>query len=566
MKSVHTQKSALKKRIGIVILGFLLAMNLCGTAPLFAAAVDLDNLMVNGGFEDSALGSSWIEWDPNHGDYLIDSGMYSEGNRSLKLTGLGTGAYMMAQNLSLIPGQKYTLTAKLYVPSGQESAPQPYIYVAEKGSTEVARENYYNITADTWHSCKVSFVYNGAEENFTQFQFRLNGAGTVYWDDIVLKAEIVDPNGNLFINGSFEEGTNDWISWNGTAPAAVLGHATDGEYSLKMMSNGTDVNSPTCTFQRAKADMGKYLLRFDLGAEAAAVPPGELWGNVIIQFQNEAKQENSSLRFDVDFKNLSEEMKEFSIPISVSDPDYPYVCVTLRVYAKVNPGTVYWDNIRLMRDQDPNLFVNSSFEDGQSPWVDWNNQTYDPAPVLGHASDGEYSLRMQSNAWNNAPSIFQAVKAGEGNYMLRFNLCGEPPEPIANPDPDKAMLVRPNVLIEFKNESGQTDGTHRFDVSFDNPSAEMKEYAIPITANPGNPTISVTLRLLAQNCVGTVYWDNVRLEPYDAPAAGSLMPNRPCLTETELTIPDDGKTYMVQCFVWDSLDSLKPIQAVSVLK
>ena len=457
MKSVHTQKSALKKRIGIVILGFLLAMNLCGTAPLFAAAVDLDNLMVNGGFEDSALGSSWIEWDPNHGDYLIDSGMYSEGNRSLKLTGLGTGAYMMAQNLSLIPGQKYTLTAKLYVPSGQESAPQPYIYVAEKGSTEVARENYYNITADTWHSCKVSFVYNGAEENFTQFQFRLNGAGTVYWDDIVLKPESLEPESNFLTNGSFEDGKNGW--------------------------------------------------------------------------------------------------------------------------------------------------------------VDWNNNTYMPTPVKEHATDGDYSLKMQSDSWDKPPSIFQGAKVGEGNYMLRFKLCGKAPA--------AGGTIRADVLVEFKNEAGSLDPNHRFNVSFDELSEEMKEYAIPITANPGNPEICVTLRLLAKDCVGTVYWDNVRLEAYNAPAgvtfyndesseifapeagvvrasyyappadaeqsvtlvaalfqisgnnmkltsvsdpaSDSLRTNRPCLAETELTIPDDGKNYMVQCFVWDSLDGMKPILKKSVL-
>lgn len=241
---------------------------------MFLVALSLSaqtNLVQNPGFETWAtLPDPWyiVSTTVTGVTPAPNTTLFTEGTKSIKIDATGaSGAYNMAQSVTIIPGHNYTLTAKYYIESGDGTDARiwcnykkdatTYFSEAElvatgdyaklrSGNTSSSGTAYLPDVKGSWQTYTVDFTAPSTAVGF-DFQFRTYKTAIVNWDNMILSdltAGVTSPKQNLKLfaaNGkiNFEAAEGETVEVYNTVGQKVLSAAAiSGNNSLAVNAKG----------------------------------------------------------------------------------------------------------------------------------------------------------------------------------------------------------------------------------------------------------------------------------------------------------------------------------------
>jgi len=152
------------------------------TARLKTAEERLQVGLQEPGFEEEAeVFSAWKTFLNTH--VSLSAEHFHSGHRSLAETGEEGSVYQDVGGLD--PGRSYEVSAWVSSSRGTTSATQIAVFDPVEGVTILSREFQ---PAEDWQRLSVTFTASRRGRNRIHL-FHKSGNGTVYWDDIQIKAE-----------------------------------------------------------------------------------------------------------------------------------------------------------------------------------------------------------------------------------------------------------------------------------------------------------------------------------------------------------------------------------------
>ena len=202
---------------------------------------ELDNMLVNGGFEDGLNG-----WTVMKGGQ-VTTAEYSAGSAALQGTATAKYNFFVSQAVTVEPNTDYTISfkTKLAASGGQSRF---YISTDNTSNGKLNSTYYWTAATDSWTQCCVT-VNSG--ENTTLYLSPaqgVNNGGDIYFDEIFMVGPYVEsdepeePTYGDLINGDFE-GEGGW-----TISGGVI-ETIDGDKALKGTTTGDNMRYSTVAEQ-----------------------------------------------------------------------------------------------------------------------------------------------------------------------------------------------------------------------------------------------------------------------------------------------------------------------------
>lgn len=335
---------------------------------LLAPVTQAQDPLKNGGFEEGI--KSW--WGPGARTGGVDVSQPGEGSQSLKLT----SDFICQDKITVSGGQKYKISMKIRT----EDAPEGSVYVQlsyrggglqpgwhgpETASVEGRMEkSLYPATGGTSDWKNYSTVVQtpeSASEMLIYLRKVPASGGAAYFDDIRVestqeaatkaKAPPLPPDGQVIVNGGFENGTAGW--WGGAigkTGGVVEGSATEGAKSLKVTGDFA------CQDKRPVEEGKRYRISMKIRSEDA--PEGS--GYVQISFRGDGVGAGWTGPARVDLGRAepalfvtggNHDWKEFSAVVEA-----PPLADQILVYLRKKSGTggaVYYDEVSMLPTSEP---------------------------------------------------------------------------------------------------------------------------------------------------------------------------------------------------------------------
>lgn len=169
--------------------------------------ISYDELMANGGMEtisDSVPGGWSFTGGAAGTNYSTDTTNIKAGTNSLKITSSETGSITASADCTISEASRYEVSAYFNLTGIAEGTDGAKLSVYNKAtSAEIVSTSYFKLTDKGWRKMLV-IVPNGIGVTEIEVKLILSGAGTVYFDDVSVKA-----TDKLIDNGDLEGMTSD---------------------------------------------------------------------------------------------------------------------------------------------------------------------------------------------------------------------------------------------------------------------------------------------------------------------------------------------------------------------
>ena len=386
------------------------------------------NLLTNHNFESL---SGWSEMPNNCGALSLSSYAYEQyakfGKKLLRMQShtadcTENGVY---QTTNSLPMGQYTFSAYLRVVSAFSGTDTPGAYLRVTTTNGA-------VLAESEHICKADSEYvrlcvpfEIAAAQSVQVQILLDGQGTAYADGAQLENNPYANAYNMLENGNFERGTG----WSTYGASYNYGTRFNMSRSLTMTGN---LNASYCASQTVTVHTD-YDTRetFTLSgwAKGSGLPNHDRAGTnaptfrlrAVIYYYDTTRREYGRETFTADFSPCTEEWQFASVQFAKSK------CrtvqrITVHCDYGYNTGTVYFDDIQLVRDSLETGLTEADFTeavaDDTAAATDGNETAAaeDTAPsfeevmdAFGNAltettfTDGEFGTIYRSFAYNTDP-------------------------------------------------------------------------------------------------------------------------------------------------------------------
>jgi hypothetical protein len=433
-------------------------------APLFPSkeyiqlngeAVAIENAIVpdvaNDSFESGNY-SSWTDW--NGSNVSVTTSIAHSGSYSLMVTGPNnTGAFQDIGGLT--PGQQYVVSAWVDVTAGAMAE----LYLDDTVSpstTQIASQGQ----TDGWQFISLPFTADSTGKLRIHLWFA-GTSGTIYWDDVAVVKAI--PVGNY----GFESGNlSSWPeSWGGPDVAVTSSIAHSGSYSLAQTGpNNTGIAQDIGGLVSGQQYVASAWVNVSAGATALLYLDDTV----------------STATTEIAYQGQTNGWQYISLPFTVDSTGS--IRIHLWFYGS---GTIYWDDVSLVAAIPVG---NYGFESGNlSFWPEsWGGP--DVAVTSSIAHSGSYSLAQTGPNNTGIAQDIGALAPGQqyvasawvnvGAGATAFLLLDD-----TTPNNNAGMM------------QGQTNG--------------WQMLSVPLTAS-STGVIRIHLWFYGS---GTVYWDDISLEP-----------------------------------------------------
>jgi hypothetical protein len=551
------------------------------------------NLIENGGFED---GTS--KWDNYGGNSVADPENAYTGVNGLKvLDGNKGGRGRTIADGVLKPNTTYILSAFGKVDGGANA---DIGFKLKEGANTDYTQYFLHFEEEEEYTYKQLMFTTPAEFNSTKvFIYKNTAAGNLYADNVVL-TEVP----NLIENGGFEEGTSKWDNYGGNSVADV-DNAYTGINGLKVIDGNKGGRGRTLAEGLLKPNTTYILSAFgkvDGGAN----------GDIGIKFKAGADTDYTQLFFHFEGE------EEYTYKQLMFTTPAEFNTTKIFIYKNTTAGNMYADNMVLT--EVPNLIENGGFEDGTSKWDNYGGNSvadvdnaYSGANGL-KVSDGNKGGRGRTLAEGllkpNTTYILSAFgkvdggangdigikfKAGSDTDYTQLDFHFEGQEQYTYKQlmfttpaefnstkvfiykntaagslyADDVLLTEvPSIMLQAKTEEEETpvDPEDLFEVG----AMEFKDIEgnIVTALNPSG-SIYVEAAVVNKDKVGrtgelivAVYDANNTMVNYATSGLEMVEANSTVQLTAGFNLPEDVAGHKIKVFVWDSMDTMKPLSQV----
>ena len=358
-------------------------------------ASNINNLLTDHNFESL---SAWPSMPGNYGDLNISdytNAIYAKfGNKALRIQSFQAdcsenGVYQITNTL---PAGQYTFSAYLHVTSAFSGTNAgAFIRVTDTAGNILGVSELLSKYDSEYTRLIVPFELASAQS--VQVQILVNGKGTVYADAAQLENNPYANAYNMLENGNFERGTDGWEKSSGVS------YSTGTRFNMSkslMMTGSLDAiryayqdpavrttRSTRETFTLSGWAKGYGLPNHDRNGGTA--PKFRL--RAVVKYYDALYHEYEKEEFTADFSPCTEEWQFASVQFSKSK----YRAIQyIRIYCDYdyNSGTVYFDDVQLVRNSIENNLTASDFVvESTGVSDDEVAESTDTAPVFNEAKD-----------------------------------------------------------------------------------------------------------------------------------------------------------------------------------
>ena len=472
---------------------------LCTLLPLAAFSVSAadGDLLTNGGFEDGST-----DWTLKYGSVTTEDA--ASGSYSLKGTATNKYGKYAERTVAVVPNSDYTISFKIKLGADAAATTQHRLYVFEEtATTQITALYVSDATADAWTTKTCTFnsgSYTAINFNFAQ---GIASGGSCYIDDVTFTGPIPtgdepevtitpdeEADGNLVVNGYFNDGTAD--GW--TVSGGVV-EALNGDYALKATTTSrySNVAEQTITVE-ANSD---YTL------DVESYYNGSLTGGIARVHIYAGASGTSELASPSYYWNITAGAWD-SHQLTFNSGENTQVRIVLQQHAAPSSstamdGNIYYDNFNLQKivpapegNETPSndgYITNGDFETG-----DLTGWTVTAANITWtEVANGNFSLQGTNTAKYGA--FVKQTVAVEANtdYVLTF----------------KAKLAASGGQPRFYIKDGAEAVTLNSSNYYFTGSTEWTTYQIAF--NSGEYTSLVIYPAQGVNNGGDVYYDDITM-------------------------------------------------------
>ncbi len=478
----------------------VLAM-LCTLLPLgvmSVAAEDASDFVVNGDFETGDL----TGWKSGYNG-VVQSDIVHGGSYAHKTTNTASKYQgMMQQNpINVVPNSDYTVTFWYYYEGNNATGSGASFYLYPQTTdnvTNLGSKTIYPTAANTWF--QVTHTFNTGDNDAIALVWSnrmANDGGTYYFDDIVMTGPAVgsveipitpdeEVDGNLVVNGHFNEGTAD--SWTVSGGAV---EAYNGDYMLKATTTSkySTVAEQTITVE-ANADYTLDLNALYVGAATQATARVHIYAGA---------SGTTELASPAYYWNISPSVVN-AHQLTFNAGENTQVRIVIQQYASdgtTTDGNIYYDDFVMKKvipapegndtPSNDGFIINGDFETG-----DLTGWTVDKGGEVIWGDDvanGNFSLMGTATAKYDYHVTQTVTVEANTNYTITF----------------KAKLAASGGQIRFVVTGGGTRLNN--DCYYFTSSTEWQTYQVAF--NSGENTSVVIAPTQGVNGGGNIYYDDI---------------------------------------------------------